>query len=113
MTKTIEFDVNIESIGQDFVLTSYQCAFNVDSEFINDTSFCFEYIPSTSQLNNTPLYGVGCDKVDGTRKIHFASSAGIDTITNHSQSSWEIYDKKIFISYNRFITYQLGFRWYL
>ena len=81
--KTIEFDINIESTGQDFVLTSYQCAFNIDSIFLNDTSFCFEYIPSSSQLNNTPLYGVGCDKVDGTRKIHFASSAGIDNITTH------------------------------
>ncbi len=81
--KTIEFDVNIESTGPDFILTSYQCAFNLDSQFFNDTSFCFEYIPSTSELNNAPLYGVGCDKVDGTRKIHFASSAGLDSITSH------------------------------
>ena len=81
--KTIEFNVNIESTGPDFILTSYQCAFNIDSIFINDTTFCFEYIHSTSALSNAPLYGVGCDKVDGIRKIHFASSAGIDSITTH------------------------------
>ncbi len=81
--KTIEFDVNLRSTEQDFILTSYQCAFNIDSQFLNDTSFCFEYIPSTSQLSNAPLYGIGCNKLDGTRKIHFASSAGEDTITTH------------------------------
>ncbi len=81
--ETIEFDVNIESTGGYFILTSYQCVFDVNSEFLNDTSFCFEYIPSSSELSNTPIYGLGCCNVDGLKKIHFASSAGRDSITNH------------------------------
>ena len=82
--KNIEFDVNIKSNGQAFVLTSYQCVFDINSEFLNDSSFCFEYIPSSSQMKNSPIYGVGCVKIDGSRKIHFASGAGKDTIDNHS-----------------------------
>ncbi len=80
--KAIEFDINIKSTNNNFILTSYQCAFIVNQVFVNDTSFCFEYIQSTSQLTNPPAFGVGCTNLDGSRIIHFASSAGKDSITS-------------------------------
>ncbi|MEO8399982.1 MAG: hypothetical protein ABI550_09250, partial [Ignavibacteriaceae bacterium] len=80
--KTVEFDITIQSKDQNFLLTSYQCVLEVNSNLSADTSIKFEYINSTSDLSNPPSYGIGFGMMDGAPKIHFASFPGNDTITN-------------------------------
>ena len=77
-----EFDVFIKSTGNNFSLTSYQCAFTFNVGNANNGTLTFNYIPATSELENKPSYGVGINQNDGVKKLTFASMVGNDVISS-------------------------------
>lgn len=77
---TIEFEVYIQSLNDNFILTSYQCTFWVDQDIENGGKLTFEYVDSTSHLSNLPGFVIGLNNLDGHRKLTFASFAGLDVI---------------------------------
>jgi len=79
---TFEFDVTIKSTGSNFTLTSYQCSFSFNQLIINGGNISFNYVGSTSQLNNPPSLAIGYDSISGAPRLHFASNAGNDNITS-------------------------------
>jgi len=79
--KIFEFDIFIKSTGNDFILSSYQCALSCDNVFINQGHLSFSYISSSSDLNNYPNYSIGMQTESGIQKLCFASTVGYDTIS--------------------------------
>ena len=80
----IEFEVYIKSAEKNFNLTSYQCAFEFNPKIANSGRLEFSYVPQSSQIINTPHYGVSINHVDDYLKLTFVSWAGSDIITNES-----------------------------
>ena len=80
-TNTIEFDVLIKSLNNNFTLTSYQCSFLFNHEIANGGQLSFNYVNGSSQLSNLPSFAVGINNNDGEYKLTFASMAGSDLIT--------------------------------
>lgn len=78
---TIEFDVLIKSLNDNFTLTSYQCSFLFNQEIANGGQLSFTYITGSSQLSNLPTFAIGINNSDGEHKLTFASMAGSDLIT--------------------------------
>ena len=78
----IEFEVNIKSIDDSFILTSYQCSFIFNEEMGKGDRLSLNYIVGTSQLSNEPILAVGVNELYGKSKLTFASLPGLDTITN-------------------------------
>lgn len=78
---TIEFDVIIKSLNNNFTLTSYQCSFLFNQEIANGGQLSFTYVNGSSQLSNLPSFAVGINSNDGEYKLTFASMAGSDLIT--------------------------------
>lgn len=78
---TIEFDVLIRSLNDNFSLTSYQCSFLFNQEIANGGQLSFTYIIGSSQLSNLPTFAVGINNTDGEYKLTFASMAGSDLIS--------------------------------
>ncbi len=85
-TKTLKFDIKIQSTNSDFILTSYQCAFTFDLELDDSDSISLKYLQSTSDLANGPVYVIGHDKSDGTNKLIFVSGIGNDQISSEEKS---------------------------
>ena len=79
--KTIEFDINIKGINQEFELTSYQCSFLLIQNIVDRGNLSFAYIDGTSQLSNQPNFGTGINDLDGHLELTFASLAGSDNIS--------------------------------
>lgn len=79
---SLEFEVTISSGHEVFILTSYQCTFLFNSKIVDGERLSFGYIKGTSQLTNSPIYGVGINDIDKHQKLTFASWAGSDVIAN-------------------------------
>ncbi len=77
---TIEFEVNITSANEVFLLTSYQCSFLFNEDIANEGQLTFGYIKGTTQLTNPPNLVIGIFKNDGKSKLVFVSRAGSDII---------------------------------
>lgn len=79
----IQFDIFIKSLDDDFYLTSYQCALTINSEIESYDQLSLRYLDNTSQLTNTPSWGIGINMLDGFNELTFASLAGLDTISQN------------------------------
>ena len=78
-----EFDVYIVSNEVGFVLGAYQAALSFNQQIINGGQITFQYISGSSELKNTPVFGIGMFSTDGENELTFASNpAGTDTIIN-------------------------------
>lgn len=80
---TIDFDVTVKALNNNFVLTSYQCAFVFNPQITNGGELTFTYLEGSSQIANLPSYAVGINNIDGELKLTFASMAGSDSITSN------------------------------
>ena len=105
--KIFEFDIFIKSTGNDFILSSYQCALSCDNVFINQGHLSFSYISSSSDLNNYPNYSIGMQTESGIQKLCFASTVGYDTIRN----SYKKIGKFRVVNSNQFIYSKLSINW--
>jgi len=85
-SKTLEFDIKIESTDTDFTLSSYQCSFSFDLNVSQNDSICLNYIENTSELENFPINIVGYDTTDGMNELIFVSGIGNDLITVEEKS---------------------------
>jgi hypothetical protein len=79
--KTIEFDVLLKGVNNNFNLTSYQCSFQFNCEIANGGQLSFTYVEGSSQLTNLPTFGIGVNNCDNEPKLTFASMAGLDYIS--------------------------------
>jgi hypothetical protein len=79
-----EFDINIKSLDDSFVLTSYQVSLSFNQDVINNGVLTFSYIEGTSQLQNKPSAGLGVNSSDGSLELTFASLPGIENINTQS-----------------------------
>jgi hypothetical protein len=77
-----EFDVYIKSTGNNFSLTSYQCAFTFQVGNSNNGTLTFAYTPNSTELSNAPSVGIGINQYDGVKKLTFASMVGNDNINS-------------------------------
>ena len=77
----IEFEINIASANELFILTSYQCSFLFNPNIADGGALTFMYVDGTSQLTNLPSFAIGINNLDGQSKLTFASIAGLDIIT--------------------------------
>jgi hypothetical protein len=73
--------VYIENAGDEFVLTSYQCALSINQE-IDLSSLSLTYVEESSELLNEPNLYVGIDNVDGPTELTFVSYIGSDIISS-------------------------------
>ncbi len=80
-SKKFEFEVFIKSNSGEFVLSAYQASLSFNQQIINDGHLTFEFITGTSELKNSPAFGIGICATDGENELTFASNpAGTDTI---------------------------------
>src|SRR4030067_414760 len=106
---TIEFEVSIKSVNDNFILTSYQCSFLLSPDMGKDDRLSCTYIEGTSQLTNLPTLKVAINSLDGTSKLTFASLPGLDTITKSSLrvGRFRFHNKSSFINIEPKITWDL------
>ena len=78
---TYEFDVLLNSTGDNFELTSYQAALSFNSNLAGSGSLTFTYVDNSSDLNNAPSIGIGVNNADGNNELTFASFPGSDMIS--------------------------------
>ena len=76
----IEASVYIENTGEEFELTSYQCALSINQE-IDLSSLILSYVEGSSELLNTPDMYIGIDNIDGPTELTFVSYIGNDIIS--------------------------------
>jgi len=79
-TNKLEAKVYIENIGEDLVLTSYQCALSINQD-IDLSSLSLIYVEGSSELLNEPNLFVGIDNIDGPTELTFVSYIGNDIIS--------------------------------
>ena len=77
----IQACVYIENKQEEFVLTSYQCAFSINQD-IEFSNLIFEYVEGSSELLNEPNLFVGADTLDGPTELTFVSYIGNDIISS-------------------------------
>lgn len=78
---SVEVEVYIEGKSDDFMLTSYQCAFSFNQSVLL-SNLSFQYIPESSELVNQPDLYIGVDNIDGEYELTFVSYIGNDIITS-------------------------------
>jgi len=78
---SIEASVFIENVGEEFILTSYQCAYSINQN-IDLSSLSLSYVPGSSELLNEPNLYVGIDNIDGVTELTFVSYIGNDIINS-------------------------------
>lgn len=76
----VELMVTMESTNEDFLLSSYQCAFSFNQD-LDISKLKFSYEPGTSSLINEPKLYYGIDNYDGENEVTFVSYIGNDLIT--------------------------------
>ncbi len=77
---SVKASVYIENIGDEFELTSYQCALSINQE-IDLSSLSLSYVEGSSELLNTPDLYIGIDNIDGPTELTFVSFIGNDIIS--------------------------------
>jgi len=79
-----EFSIYIESDKKEFMLTSYQCALKIESNYIRK-NLILKYIDGTSELGNEPNLYVGINSIDGESELTFVSYVGNDIIVKQKK----------------------------
>lgn len=92
---TYSFDIFIQNINEDFLLTSYQCSFQFDCNDILNDEFTFSYSNNSSELSNKPVFGIATRETDGHPELTFASNAGNDLIDNKKRVGQFILKRKL------------------
>jgi Secretion system C-terminal sorting domain/F5/8 type C domain len=77
---SVQASVYIENIGDEFELTSYQCALSINQE-IDLSSLSLSYLEGSSELLNKPDLYIGIDNIDGPTELTFVSFIGNDIIS--------------------------------
>ena len=77
----IQASVYIENIGENIILTSYQCALSINQD-IDLSSLSLNYVEESSELLNEPDLYVGIDNIDGPSELTFVSYIGSDIISS-------------------------------
>ncbi len=76
----IQASVYIENIGENIILTSYQCALSIN-QTLDLSSLILKYVEESSELMNEPDLYVGIDNIDGPSELTFVSYIGSDIIS--------------------------------
>jgi hypothetical protein len=76
----IQASVYMENIGENVVLTSYQCALSINQS-LDLASLSLKYVEESSELLNEPDLYVGIDNIDGPSELTFVSYIGSDIIS--------------------------------
>lgn len=76
----IEASVYIENVGENLILTSYQCALSIN-QTLDLSSLSLKYVDQSSELLNEPNLYVGIDNIDGPTELTFVSYIGSDIIS--------------------------------
>lgn len=83
--KTYEFEVYILANQENFTLNAYQCVFVFNKAIINNGVLNFEFVQGTSELANSPEYGIGVSGSFWLPMLTFASNAGQDLVQNSAK----------------------------
>jgi hypothetical protein len=76
----IQASVYIENVGENVILTSYQCALSIN-QTLDLSSLTLLYVEESSELMNEPDLYVGIDNIDGPSELTFVSYIGSDIIS--------------------------------
>jgi hypothetical protein len=76
----IQASVYIENVGDNVILTSYQCALSIN-QTLDLSSLSLKYVEESSELLNEPDLYVGIDNIDGPSELTFVSYIGSDIIS--------------------------------
>jgi hypothetical protein len=80
-SQSIEASVFIDNIGDELVITSYQCALSINQNF-DRSSLLLYYVEGSSELINEPNLFVGVTDIDGPTELTFVSYIGNDIVNS-------------------------------
>ncbi|MFZ1292295.1 MAG: discoidin domain-containing protein, partial [Melioribacteraceae bacterium] len=94
---SVSANVYIENVGEEFELTSYQCALSINQS-IDLASLKLSYVEGSSELLNAPNLYVGVENIDGVTELTFVSFIGNDIISKKTLVGKFLLEGKIDIS---------------
>lgn len=80
----LEFNITIRGVENPFTLTSYQVSLALANLNQLPDDVQFSYVENSTQLSNSPSYGVHASNSDGKPEVTFAALPGTDTIMNEA-----------------------------
>lgn len=107
-SSSVQASVYIENIGEEFELTSYQCALSINQE-IDLSSLSLTYLEGSSELLNKPDLYVGIENIDGPTELTFVSFIGNDIISSKTLLGTFILEGNIDISSVNLLDIQWNF----